>query len=58
MEKTCAVCGGVVNWDYVVSEMAGIFEHADQLGVESLTESEQLVYEGRVCSWACFEDLP
>jgi hypothetical protein len=58
MEKTCVVCGGIVDWDYVVAEMAGIFEHVDHLGVDALTENEQAVYEGRVCSWACYEELP
>lgn len=50
----CVVCGRTVDWTYVKDEFAEVLEQADRYGVESLTESQQVVYEGECCSTNCY----
>ena len=53
----CVVCGRRVDWAFVKVEMAEILEQADRYGVDSLTEAQQVVYEGRCCSINCYIKL-
>jgi hypothetical protein len=56
--KNCAVCGNPVDWNQVTDEFGEMFAQADALGMESLTEQQQMVLEGKVCSIECYENLP
>ena len=53
----CDVCGKKVDWPVIKEEFAEILEQADSHGVESLTEAQQMVYEGRCCSVNCYIKL-
>ncbi len=53
----CVVCKGQVDWDLVKEEFEDMFPQVDCLGVESLTEDQQVVYEGKCCSYACYEKM-
>jgi len=53
----CIICKEQVDWTLVVEEMEDILRQADTLGMESLTEQEQVVCEGLVCSFACYEEV-
>ena len=55
--KKCIVCQAQVDWAVVIEEFEWVFDQADALGVESLTEQAQCVYEGLVCSHECFDAL-
>jgi len=50
----CIICKQEVIWNDVVEEFESLFEQIDRHGVESLTEDQQLVYEGKICSYKCF----
>jgi hypothetical protein len=56
-DKRCVVCKEAVDWDLVKEENGEMFAQVDCLGVESLTENEQVVYEGKCCSYACYDKL-
>lgn len=50
----CKICGNDIE---SVSELRHEYsEQADQLGMESLTENEQLLVSGVICE-ECFDDL-
>jgi hypothetical protein len=51
----CVICGKKVDWDYIKDEFAEILQQADCLGVDSLTEAQQIVYERKCCSDCYFE---
>jgi len=53
----CVVCKGEVNWDDIKEEFAEILEQADTYGPDSLTEKEQVVWEGSCCGRECFDKL-
>jgi len=53
----CVVCKDMVDWDLVKEENEEMFEQVDRCGVESLTENEQVVYEGKCCSFGCYDEL-
>ena len=53
----CVICLEEVESDIVQEEMGYMFTQADALGNESLTEREQVVVEGRCCSFFCYEHL-
>lgn len=53
----CVVCGKRVDWSFVKEEFAELLEQADHYGVDSLTESAQVVYEGKCCSTNCYLKL-
>ena len=53
----CIICGNTVDWDIVKEEFDYILAQADAHGVESLTENQQVVYEGLVCSDECYNKL-
>jgi len=55
--KTCVVCGEPVDLKAVIEEFSHILKQAHYHGVDSLTEQEQIVYEGRCCSTLCFAEL-
>jgi len=53
----CVVCSNEVDRGLVKEEFADLFNQVDCYGVESLTEYEQVVYEGLCCSGDCYEEL-
>lgn len=57
--KKCLVCNKDVVWEEVVSEddFEFIFERVDYHGEMSLTDSEQLIYNGLICSSKCYRSL-
>lgn len=57
MSKDCVVCHSKVDWALVKEEFAELLDQADTHGVESLTEHEQVVYEGLCCSTGCYKRL-
>ena len=54
MAQTCVICKDVVDRDSVLEEFGEVFEQADYLGLDSLTEDDQAVVEGVVCSIHCY----
>ena len=56
-DDTCIVCKGKVDWKVVCEELGHILDRVDMYGVESLTENEQWVYHGRICSSNCFYNI-
>lgn len=57
MSKECVVCGNQVEWNKVRETFLHILDQADQYGVDSLTEHEQVVYLGLCCSGECYSNL-
>jgi hypothetical protein len=53
----CVVCGSPVDWDIVKEDFKDLLNQVDCHGPDSLTENEQVVYEGRCCSQKCFDKL-
>jgi hypothetical protein len=53
----CIICNKKVDWEYIKEEFSTIFDQVDAYGVDSLTEHEQCIYEGLVCSPDCFDML-
>lgn len=53
----CVVCKERVDWDLVKEEFEDMFPQVDCLGVESLTENQQVVYERKCCSYKCYEKM-
>ena len=53
----CVVCGNYVDWDIINEDFDHLFHQVDSLGMDSLTEAEQSVVSGYVCSYSCFESL-
>ena len=53
----CVVCKEMVDWDLVKEEFEDMFPQIDYWGVGSLTENQQVVYEGKCCSYACYENM-
>lgn len=53
----CIICNRKVDLGCIKEEFSSIFNQVDTHGVDSLTEHEQCVYEGLVCSPICFETL-
>jgi hypothetical protein len=43
--------------DTVQDAFPELFTQADMLGMESLTEHEQVVLDGRLCSQDCYYDM-
>ena len=54
---TCVICGKDVDSDIVHEDFEGLFQQVDFHGMESATEQEQVVLEGSICSYGCFEKL-
>ncbi len=52
--SVCMMCLEEVEQDTLFEEFGYIFTQADMLGTESLTEHEQVVLEGRLCSQDCY----
>ena len=50
----CIVCEEVVEPYIVKVEFKELFEQADAIGMDSLTEHEQIVVEFKCCSEVCF----
>ena len=50
----CIVCGRPVIWKKIVEAFREFFDRVDHFGEDSLTEQEQTVYQGKVCSNDCF----
>lgn len=53
----CIVCDKEVVWEEVVEEFEGLFDRVDAHGEASLTEHQQIVYHGKVCSRECYNNL-
>lgn len=53
----CVVCKQTVDWDVVCVTFWDMLNQVDYFGVDSLTENEQVVYEGMCCSQECFDKL-
>lgn len=53
----CVVCKGEVDWNIIKEEFEYLLNQVDTHGPDSLTENEQVVYEGSCCSQECFEKL-
>ncbi len=54
----CVVCKKPVDWTHVKEEFGNeLFAQAHALGMESLTEQQQAVLEGLVCSLDCYDYL-
>jgi len=50
-KSSCVVCRKTItseNWPRIVTEFSELFRQVDSLGVESLTEANQVLYENRV----------
>ena len=54
---TCVVCGELVDWDVIKEEFEDMLIQVDTHGPDSLTENEQVVWEGMCCSQKCFDKL-
>lgn len=54
---TCIICQNEVDWNEVVRDFEHLIDRADRLGLESLTEYEQTVLEGKCCSKDCYRQL-
>jgi len=54
-DKKCVVCGNEVNWDNVLGEFEHKFEQVDNYGLETLSEKDQLIVDGRVCTRKCYK---
>lgn len=50
----CMMCLEEVDRDVLLDELGYIFAQADRLGMESLTEFEQVVTEDRICGVDCY----
>lgn len=55
--KICVVCKKHVDWDLVKEGFEDMFSIVDYHGVAALTENQQVVYEGKCCSWDCYHKL-
>ncbi|NOQ49887.1 MAG: hypothetical protein GQ553_04420 [Nitrosomonadaceae bacterium] len=53
----CMMCLEEVDKSQLDYEFGDIYRQADMLGMESLTEHEQVVTEGRLCSYDCYESM-
>ena len=53
----CVVCGLIVDWGVIREEFTDTLTQVDYHGPDSLTENEQVVYEGMCCSRECFDTL-
>ena len=56
-DKRCVVCKNPVDWGLVREDFEDMLEQVDRLGVESLTENQQVVYECKCCSFECYENM-
>jgi hypothetical protein len=57
VKSTCVVCFFPVDWDVVKEDFEDLLNQVDCYGPDSLTENEQVVYEGMCCSQECFDKL-
>ena len=57
LNMECIVCGNCVEQDIINEDFDHLFNQADSLGMDSLTEAEQSAVSGYVCSYSCFESL-
>ena len=55
--KICVVCGNIVEPNVIINEFDYIFTQVNELGMDSLTEFEQIVCEWHCCSHECFDRL-
>jgi len=53
----CVVCFGTPDWDTVKEEFEDLLNQVDMFGPDSLTDNEQSVYYGYICSRECFDKL-
>jgi hypothetical protein len=55
--KKCIVCKKPVDWKAVTEEFEDTFNQADHYGMPSLTEAQQCVVAGNICSTDCEQTL-
>lgn len=55
--SVCKVCTEQIDSNAVNEEFEDLLKQADLYGPQSLTEHEQMVFEGKICSGTCFEQL-
>ena len=55
--SVCLMCLEEVDKSQLGYEFGDVFTQADMLGMDSLTEHEQVICEGRLCSYDCFESM-
>lgn len=55
--SVCKVCTEQIDSNAVNEEFEDLLKQADLHGTQSLTEHEQMVFEGKICSGTCFEQL-
>lgn len=55
--SSCKMCNVEIDFDIVSEDIASILEKADAFGAESLTEEERMIFEGKICSPECYEEL-
>ena len=56
-ESVCMMCLEEVDRSQLDYEFGHIYTQADVLGMDSLTEHQQVVCEGRLCSYDCYESM-
>ena len=57
VKGTCVVCGEFVDWGIIIDEFKDLLDQVDMYGPDSLTENEQVVWEGMCCSTVCYDEL-
>lgn len=53
----CLICGKEVDWTYVQVWFENELFIVDSFGVDALTDYEQTVYNGKICSPKCYQRL-
>jgi len=53
----CVVCNKEVDWEIVKEEFSDMLDQVDYYGAGSLTDNQQVVYNGRCCSLECYWQL-
>ena len=49
----CVKCGGNIDPEVVRDDYSELFATADALGMEALTEDQQLLVDGELCAECC-----
>lgn len=53
----CKICNEEINDDIFEEDFEELMARADAFGLQSLTENEQVVLEGKICSSKCYEEF-
>jgi len=52
----CVRCKRLVDWELIIDEFSHLFQQADIFGMESLTETQQLIVAGLLCVDCYYEN--